>query len=466
MLTIPINNQSNIPLYQQIYSFIKTEIQEGKLKAGDKLPSSRILASNLDVSRNTIDIAYDQLLCEGYIDSYPRKGYYVNQLTYHQSFTPPLNPLPKRSTARQETVYDYDFSPDDVDIAHFPHSIWRRLSKEQMNDTDLFSLGDHQGDSDFRMAIASYLHGSRGVNCSLDQIVVGAGVDFLLLLLTRILDKNKSIAMENPAYQRARHIFSSNEFAIHDIPVNDTGMDLDALSTSDSSYCYVTPSHQFPLGSIMPVSNRQKLLSWATKEPGRYIIEDDHDSEFRYKGKPIPSLQGMDTQGKVIYIGTLSKAIAPAIRVGYMVLPPDLLTDYQKHCSYFACTVSRIDQALLTSFITEGYFEKHLNRMRKIYKSKHDLVLSLLKNKDVEIHGSNAGLYLVVYLNNKIGPDQENQIIDSARTNRIKLYGLYEYYTCIPDIYRPGFLLGFGSLTEQQLQEGIHLLCEKVLCEH
>ncbi|MBP3703009.1 MAG: PLP-dependent aminotransferase family protein [Lachnospiraceae bacterium] len=464
MLTFSLETNTGIPLYRQIYEYIKKEILSGSLRAGDKLPSSRTLATHLAVSRNTVEIAYEQLLCEGYIDALPRKGYFVAELTYHTNFS--VNTSIDRKPVSDIGNLDefrFDFSPNNVDMTPFPHSIWRRLSKEQMNDTTLFSLGDYQGDENFRQAIANYLHGSRGVNCQPAQIVIGAGVDYLLLLLTLILNPKGTIAMENPAYKRARRIFSSADFKIDDIPVLKSGMDLTMLKKSTANYCYVTPSHQFPLGTVMPAANRQKLLAWAAEKEERYIIEDDHDSEFRYKGKPIPALQGMDRGDNVIYIGTFSRAIAPAIRVGYMVLPLSLCEKYKTRCSYFACTVSRIDQARLTSFIQEGYFEKHLNRMRKVYKTKHDLVLSLLDTDKVEIVGGNAGLYVVVHLKNKTGIFAENEIIERARQYGIKLYGLSEYYSKIDENYQPGFLFGFAPLSEKELKEGISLLNSKVL---
>lgn len=466
MLTFSLETNSKTPLYRQIYEYIKSEILSGQLHAGDKLPSSRSLSTHLAVSRNTVEIAYEQLLCEGYIEAFPRKGYFVGELTYHTRFS-----IQKTSPETEKTIndsvhsYRYDFSPNNVDMTPFPHSIWRRLSKEQMNDTSLFSLGHHQGDENFRQAIADYLHGSRGVNCDSSQIIIGAGVDYLLLLLTMILDTDVRIAMENPVYQRARQIFSSANFSIEDIPVTKNGIDLQKLKESGANCCYVTPSHQFPLGTVMPVSSRQKLLSWAEEKTDRYIIEDDHDSEFRYKGKPIPALQGMDTGDHVIYIGTFSRAIAPSIRVGYMVLPHSLYKQYQTRCSYFACTVSRIDQARLTSFIQDGYFEKHLNRMRKVYKTKHDLVLSMLDLKHIEIGGENAGLYLVIYLKNQTTPLMEEEILKRADNHGIKLYSLHQYYSSIPTDYKAGFLLGFGCLSENQLREGISLLNEKVLSD-
>jgi GntR family transcriptional regulator/MocR family aminotransferase len=280
------------------------------------------------------------------------------------------------------------------------------------------------------------------------------------------------MAMENPSYQRARHIFIGAGYSICDIPVGKNGMNLDKLSESECDLCYVTPSHQYPLGAVMPISARQRLLQWAGNKEGRYIIEDDHDSEYRYKGKPIPALQGIDAQGKVIYIGTFSKALAPAIRVGYMVLPTNLLPLFEQKCGFYSCTVSRVDQAILTQFISEGYFERHLNRMRKIYRNKHDTILRFMKDyNEISISGENTGLYLVFKLSspefeqNSVKQNEllEKEIIKKAATLGIRIEGMFPFYTTKPNSYVPTFLIGYGNINENEIEKVLTLLTRQVL---
>lgn len=464
MLSIPIDTESSVPMYEQIYTFIKNEIKDGRLIKAYKLPSARNLAANLNISRNTVDMAYSQLVSEGYIEAVPKSGFYVAAISSLASI--PLMPLSKGESKKlSKKSYRFDFSPFAIDINSFPYNTWRKLSKDCMNEynNELFLLGDSQGDESLRSAIAGYLYSSRGVICTPEQIVVGAGTDYLLLLLTRLFYwmglKDTKIAMENPTYKRAYEIFTGMQLEVLPIELDQNGMQLNKLYESLSNIAYVTPSHQYPLGLVMPVKRRQELLSWASLLKNRYIIEDDHDSEFRYKGRPIPALKGMDTFGKVIYLGTFSRAIAPAIRVGYMVLPEELLTVYNEHLRTFSSTVSRVDQYIITHFLADGYFERHLNKIRTLYKNKHDLLLQALKifRDTILIEGEHAGLHLVIYFKTVL---TEEELIRLAAEKGIKLYGLNRHYIKeIPDAL-PGILLGYANLSEKEIKEGVAALYE------
>lgn len=469
MLTIPIDTQSQIPLYEQIYDYIKNEIKNNKLPIHSKLPSTRNLSLHLGISRNTVDMAYAQLVSEGYIEAVPKSGYYIAEVTDLTNLSLPIPKQSKQMISR-EKHYHYDFSPFAIDIKSFPYNIFRKLQKDCMIDSnnDLFLLGDNQGDISLRQAVTVYLHSSRGVNCSYEQVLVGAGADYLLLLLTQILKLSSpylSIAMENPSYMKAYRIFTGMGIPVIPTNLDQNGLILEPLYKHSPDIVYVTPSHQYPLGIVMPVKRRLELLKWASQKSNRYIIEDDHDSEFRYKGKPIPALSGMDTLDKVIYLGTFSRSIAPAIRVGYMVLPKELLQIYQTHLSYYSSTVSRVDQYILTRFINDGYFERHLNRIRTLYKNKHDLViqsLKIFKNK-IAIEGENAGLHLVVRF---LTLESEDIILKLGQNNGIKLYGLSKHYiTDDEKSQSPAILLGYANLSEENIVRGIDLLYE-TLKEH
>lgn len=459
MLTCHLDTNSAVPMYEQIYRYIRQEIRSGALACKQKLPSTRQLAIHLQISRNTVDMAYSQLVSEGYIESIPKRGYFVCNVT--QLLDLPSNTeLTTTSNQSPKEKYQYDFSPFAIDISKFPFATWRKLSRECMSfdNNELFLLGARQGDLSFRQAIRQYLHESRGVNCSEDQIIIGAGADYLLQLLCQLLPSNSKIAMENPTYKQAFLIFQGLEFPVQAIGLTEKGINLEELSNSDANLCYVTPSHQYPVGIVMPYKQRLKLLAWANEDASRYIIEDDHDSEFRYRGKPIPALAGMDTKNKVIYLGTFSRAIAPAIRIGYMVLPKPLLEQYQKNFSYYASTVSRVDQAILTSFIEGGYFERHLNRMRKVYKGKHDTLLNALQifQDEITIHNENAGLHILVCFH---GNHTENSLLSLAKEHNIRLYPLSEHYiTNVPDSEGVNLLFGFGNLSEGEIQSGIQKL--------
>lgn len=359
-------------------------------------------------------------------------------------------------------VYDcvVDFSPTGIEMSAFPFSIWKKITKNILNDgnADLFSLGSPQGDWDLRNTISRYLHSSRGVNCDPEQIIIGAGNDYLLMLLEKILGRHVRIAMENPTYKRAYQIFQSFAYQIETVDVDESGMEVSQLKKKNVTAVYVMPSHQYPTGVVMPIGRRAELLHWADQGEERYLIEDDYDSEFRYKGKPIPSLQSSDTHDKVIYIGTFSKAIAPAIRVSYMVLPRPLLEKYQKDCAFYSSTVSRIDQRILNEFIRDGYFERHLNKMRKIYGDKHEILLEGLHafKKDFKISGENAGLH--VLLTARKGQDEE-ELIRKAAEKGIRVYGMAHFRireeSQLSKEYPATIILGYGGLKEAQIREGI-----------
>ena len=460
-MTIRLRTDSDKCLYQQIYEHIRQEIREGKLLAGERLPSTRSLAEYLQVARSTVDYAYDQLLSEGYIEAKPYKGYFVCRL--EGIFTMEQQEMTEPEVVRPDSNEDgaqaqIDFSPYGIDMTGFPFGVWKRITKNILNDSnsELFAQGEPQGDYDLRMTISRYLHSSRGVNCRPEQIIVGAGNDFLLLLLEKILGRHVGIAMENPTYKRAYRIFQSFAYRIYTVDMDDKGMRADRLSGLPVRAAYVMPSHQYPTGAVMTIGRRAELLRWAEKEPDRYLIEDDYDSEFRYRGKPIPSLQSSDKRGKVIYIGTFSKAIAPAIRVSYMVLPESLLEVYRRDCSFYSCTVSRIDQRILNEFIRDGYFERHLNKMRMHYRAKHDLLLAELEpfKKAFTISGEDAGLHLLLTAK---GAVTEAQLLSAAAQAGVKVYGMSENMV-ETDAPKATILLGFGSVSETEMKEGLHRL--------
>ena len=461
-LTIPLTPKSKIPLYEQIYTYIKQDIQTGRIKAKEKLPSGRALSACLEVSRSTVDLAYEQLLSEGYIESFPCKGYYVCQIEE-------LCQFPKEAEAqsppspRQKHACDYDFTPNGIDLDSFPYGIWRKITRSILLDDnkDLFQLGDPKGEWELREVITDYLYQARGVNCRPEQVVIGAGNDYLLLLLSAILGTDFRIAMETPTYKHAYKIFAQLGFDLCTVPMDAFGMQASRLERSGAEIAYVMPSHQYPLGIVMPIKRRLELLSWAAKQEGRYIIEDDYDSEFRYKGKPIPALRGTDQQEKVIYLGTFSKSIAPAIRISYLVLPEGLMQECEKRLLKFSSTVSRIDQMTLYRFLKEGHYERHLNRMRTIYGRKHDLLLGELKKMSgfCRVAGEHAGVHLLVEFKNGM---TEKEGIKRAEAEGVKVYPLSEYEIGNPQESREHqeqksqshtVLLGYATLSEKELAE-------------
>jgi len=461
-MTIELHADSDKCLYEQIYDYIKTEIKDGKLFAGERLPSTRSLAEYLQVARSTVEYAYEQLLSEGYIEARPYRGYFVCAMEelfrMEETGKSPAEEQKSPEKEQERTVWEYNFSPHEIDMSGFPFGVWKKITRNILTDgnSELFARGEAQGDYDLRETISRYLHSSRGVNCRPEQIIVGAGNDYLLMLLEKILGRHVRIAMENPTYIRTFRIFQSFAYDIVTVDMDENGMRTDCLTEENVRAAYVMPSHQFPMGIVMPIGRRLELLKWAAGGTDRYLIEDDYDSEFRYYGKPIPALQASDKQGKVIYIGTFSKAIAPAIRVSFMVLPPALLERYRRDCSFYSCTVSRIDQRILNVFIRDGYFERHLNKMRKIYRAKQELLLHCLEafKSSYTISGENTGLHLILTAR---GDVEEAELLRRAEKEGVKVYGLSESMVEESD-RKATVLIGFGGLSQEQIVEGMKRL--------
>lgn len=458
-LTINLDPHAKTPLYEQIYHYIKENIQEGKIACGEKLPSTRVLSRHLEVSRSTVELAYEQLLSEGYIESQPCRGFFASRLEGLYQLTRAKEQ--SKETARERNPFRYDFTPYGVDLRSFPYHVWRKLSREILMDdrTELFRSGDSQGEYGFRRAVARYLYQARGVNCTPEQVVIGAGSDYILMLLSVVLGTRHTVAFEDPTYMQAFRLAGSLGFSTVPVPVDKEGMQVASLSETGADIAYVTPSHQYPTGIVMPVRRRMELLRWAGEEPGRYVIEDDYDSEFRYKGKPIPALQGYDRGDRVIYLGTFSKSIAPAIRLSYMVLPEPLLENYQSQFRFINSTVSKVDQLIVQKFIEEGYYERHLNKTRALYRSRHDALIEALRPllDSCHISGENAGVHLLLDFHREI-PEQE--LIRKAAKEGIRVYGLSDYCIEKSRRRRPTILLGYANLTETQIREGAgELVC-------
>lgn len=497
-LTIPLEIGGRVPLYEQIYQYIRQDIIDGKISPGEKLPSTRLLAKYLQVSRSTTDLAYGQLLSEGYVRTVPGSGYYVcelqnellqltgagsnrkradhgrssdAQMEGHDGWPAgtqtgghdrwPSDAQTDGRGGRQKNQICFDFSLGEVEWSDFSMTSWRKAVKCMLQEdmSGLFEAGIPQGEENLRQEIGRYLYQARGVSCQAQQIVIGAGNEYLLMLLDQMLHgARRAVAMESPTYRQAYQTFCNLGWEIAPVPMDAAGMRPKELEASGANLAYIMPSHQFPLGTVMPMNRRMELLQWANKAEGRYIIEDDYDSEFRYKGKPIPSLQGSDPYGRVIYLGTFSKSIAPAIRVSYMVLPPGLIAAYRTSCGFYSSTVSRIQQQILYHFMREGYFERHLNKMRRIYRGRHDALLQELKEQRwvTRIYGENAGLHVLA----EVAADKsEEEIVRQAAERQVRVYGLGEYSIGPKgDRENPILLLGYARLTEEQIREGIRRL--------
>ena len=458
-LTTALDAASGVPLYEQLYNSLAAEMRAGAIPAGTRMPGKRRLAAELSVSVNTVDTAYQMLAAEGYLEARERSGFYVQEyLALPQPQEKPAAPEPPRLPPEKAPARPvrYDLSTRGVDPGLFPFRTWARLQKELLYSApELLTPGDAQGDITLRQALAEYLEEYRGVRCGAHQIVVGAGLEYLLGLLAPLLPG--PAAVENPGYPRARQVLENNGVACCCLPVDEDGLSIRALSASGAAVCYVTPSHQFPTGVTMPVGRRAELLHWAARRPGqRYIIEDDYDSEFRFDTRPLPSLQGMaGADGPVVYLSTCSRSLAPGIRIAYMVLPEQLLPAWQAKYRLYAGTVSRFEQQTLARFITEGYFTRHLARERVAYKARRDALTAALRGafrpKELRLTGLHTGLHLLAELRDP-PPDAALRAAAEAEGVRLGLLSDYDLTGTGGKALAGTLVLGYGSLSDESCE--------------
>lgn len=431
-------------LYMQIYEYFKNEIINGTYKANTKLPSKRNLAKEYNISLNTVDNAYSKLLEEGFIYSKERQGFFVSDVG--ELYV--LDSKPIHITKEEENI-EYDFSYSGVS-EEFPYKIFKKISSNIFDNKDILEKVDYQGYLPLRTQISEYLDKSRGFKADPSQIVISSGSEYLFQIIFKLI--SGKFGIEDPGYNMLSNIMDTNDINYEFISVDENGMDLTKLKKSKSDFCVITPAHQFPTGVIMNMQRRVELLNMKKIE---YVIEDDYDSEFKYSKRPVPALKSIDVNDKVIYIGSFSKSISPSFRVSFMVLPFDLVEKYNKIFKFFICPVSIMVQKMLTAFIETGEFEKHLNRMRKIYSKKRQLLIDMLsERKDITIRGADAGLHVVLeYPKNY----SEEYIVKKAKEKKIKVYGLSSYGT---KREIPSILLGFATLSEEKLKEGVKLFLE------
>ena len=459
MITCNLNTNSKIPLYIQLYNLIKQEIELGNIKCGEKLPSKRALSAHLKISIITVENAYAQLLAEGYIISKPGSGFYVESIAE----TDKVSSASEISESIPETMpIQYDFRTNRIDTSDFPFSTWAKLSREVLSEqsADLLNACHHQGMLALRAEIASYLKEFRGMMVDHEQIVVGAGSEYLTGLIIQLLGRDNAYGVENPGYSKIYEIFSSNTSRVFPIPMDEKGASAEAITGFGINVLHVTPSHHFPLGIVMPVSRRQELLRWANSREDRYIIEDDYDSEFRYAGRPIPTLQSMDNNGKVIYINTFTKSLAPSMRISYMVLPKQLCGRFTVRLGFYSCTVPVFEQLTLAKFMEKGHFERHINRMKKIYRQRRDILCKKISESRlgdfVKISGCDAGMHLLLTVENGM---KQNELLAGAAKEGVKVYGLSEYYSFpVSNMPENIIVAGFSGLNSEQLVRGAEAL--------
>lgn len=405
MLTYTLQ-RGNTPLYEQLYDCIKRDITSGRLPAGSRLPSKRALAEHLKISVITVQNAYAQLTLEGYAEGRERRGYFVCRVEQ------PHLSVPQKSTKnapslRRDAHYEFDLATNSTREEFFPFATWSKLMRSVLAEQgeELLRPLPHNGALILREAIASHLYSFRGIEVSPEQIIIGAGTEYLLGMLTELFGSERIYATEDPGYQKPANICRLRGIRHAFVPLDEKGLSVSELRRSGASAVHISPSHHYPTGIVMPVSRRQELLHWARESDG-YIIEDDYDSELRFTGRPISTLFGIDDSGRVVYLNTFSKTIAPSLRISYLALPSELAQIFNRKLGFYSCTVPSFEQYTLARFISERHFEKHISRLKTRYKAQRDAVISALKNCSFaprcEILEQDSGLHFLLHIDTQL----------------------------------------------------------------
>lgn len=461
MLTYDLSNL-NVPIYKALYDFIKADIISGKLKSNEKLPSKRAFATNLGISTISIESAYNQLIGEGFVYAIEKKGYFISELP---EIKITKNQIIKESGKIEIPVENeniiFNFSSNRIESSNFPFSIWAKTMRSAIanKEKELMQVSPCGGVKELRCAIANHLQSFRGIEVEPDRIIVGAGTEYLYGLLIKLLGYDKIYCIENPGYYKLKKIYESNKVICKFAGLDKNGMNVCDIQKMNVQIVHTSPTHHFPTGITMPVSRRYEILSWANEENGRYIIEDEYDSEFRLKGNPIPPLLSLDKNEKVIYMNTFSKSLSSTIRISYMILPSHLANEFYKKLSFYSCPVSTFEQYTLAQFISQGFFEKHINRMRLHYRKKRDKVIEIIKSQFSEnqcrILENDSGLHFILEINTRLS---DLQVKEYFSAKKILISSISDYYMSKTSSDKHQFILNYSNIELEKLKDVLKIL--------
>ncbi|MCM1399226.1 MAG: PLP-dependent aminotransferase family protein [Clostridium sp.] len=470
MLTYSFENIGSDTLYEHLYKSLKQDINTGVLSPDQKLPSKRSFAKNLSISTITVENAYAQLIAEGYIYSIPKKGYYVSKITNIENVPP--RKFHFDNTEKHIHVDNNHDSSDVINLTsnhisadNFPFSIWSKLIRDVISSEKeaLMKPLPSAGSYALRNAIAKHLWDYRGLDVNPEQIIIGAGTEYLYSIIIQLIGRDFIYGVEDPGYQKISKIYNSNSISCEYIPLTSCGVDTDILNKSNANVIHISPSHHFPTGIVTSAGTRYKLLAWANNADCRYIIEDDYDSEFRLVGKPIPALLSIDNNEKVIYMNSFSKSLSSTIRISYMILPKHLMDKYNEMLSFYACTVSSFEQSTLAKFISQGYFEKHINRMRNYYRKLRDMLLDAIKKSDLgsrcSILEENSGLHFLLRISTN---KTDTQLKEDALKKGVHISFLSDYYMNPKNSEAHTIIVNYSSIRAENIDLIISKLCEVV----
>ena len=459
MLTYSLDKNKG-HLSKELYKALKKDIEEGNLKRGEKLPSKRAFARNCSVSTITVQNAYDQLVSEGYITAYEKKGYFVSDGVGKKRAAVSFVVKEEEEKAKMDLP---DLSNNRVREDNFPFSIWSRLMRKTMAEKQkqLLSPMATEGVYELRKAISHHLSSFRGMAVSPSQVLVGAGTEYLYSLIIQLLGRDKTYAIEDPGYMKLERIYESNGVKSTRVQLDEKGLSLEMLEDSGADIAHISPNHHYPTGITMPLDRRYEILSWAAGKEDRYILEDDYDSEFRVSRNPFPTLYTLDGSGSVIYMNTFSKSLASTVRISYMVLPFDLAERFKEKLSFYSSTVSSFEQYTLASFILDGYFEKHINRMRLFYIRQRKAILSLIYSSPMKdrcsVIENDSGLHFILRLHTTLSDEKVKEIL---KEEGIKISALsdFSHFSSISH----DFIISYSNLDLEIFKKALSILSDNV----
>lgn len=511
-LIYDLEKRGKHPIYEYLYLCIREDVLSGTLKPGEKLPSKREMARSHDVALITVENAYAQLIIEGYVTAREKSGYYVNPGMAEVQTRPAgaqqegimrdgarYGEMMRDGARYGETTHDgtgrgdatqegmgreaataslgagaakssgthagrqlVDFTSGELKRDAFPFSVWAKLMRRVMNDREeaFLTKPENRGVPELREAIREYLKKAKGLSVLSGQIIVGPGTEYLHHILLQLLGRSRIVAVEDPGYKKVGQIYEGNGLKCLHVPVDQNGMMVERLKGSNATLVHISPSHHFPTGCVMPIARRRELLSWA-RESGAYVIEDDYDSEFRFDGRPIPTLVSLDGD-RVIYMNTFTKTLAPSIRIAYAVLPVELMERYEKKLSYYSGAVSSFEQYTLAAFIGEGYYERHVARMRNYYRQQRSKILTALaqsplaKRASVEEHA--AGLHFILRIH---GIKDEEKWLTKLEEKGIRLLPVSAFCYERKENYRHRFVVYYSDIDPENLKEAFEIMAKE-----
>lgn len=492
MITVNFDERGDRGLCEYLYSSIKNQILQGILRADEKLPSKRSLASHLGISVITVQNAYGQLISEGYIYSIEKKGFFVTDILLGKSDSvfgetgngnlwgqgmsvnsvSPADLVDDSKTLAPvnsigESDFFTDFRSNSTSYEKFPFSLWAHTMRKVLNSGDekLLQRVGVKGIYELRRSIADYLREFRNMNVKPEQLVIGAGTESLYSMVVQLLGQSKVYAVENPGYHKVAGVFRMNGAGTKPVMIDSQGINPAGLEKIKADVVHVSPAHHFPTGIVMPVRRRQELLAWADGAPDRFIIEDDYDSEFRFNGKPLPTLQSADMGGRVIYINSFSKTLAPSFRMSYMVLPENLLPDFDEKFGFYSCPVSAFEQYTLSEFIRDGFYGKHIIRMKNFYRNLRNELIRAMENSRISgkmiIKEEEAGLHFLL----SVKSDESSDVIkNKLQKKNINLPLLRDfYYGTPPDDIENIFVINYSGIRKERIAETVKRIEEVLL---